>query len=90
MSGWWASGGKAVSLALFFKKFGGEWSYKTCFIICLFFVSFCFGASTWSHANHLRGKGGAGAELAASLHPMEASHSDMQMCSGPQGFRLSK
>lgn len=49
---------KARSLALFFKKFGGEWNYKqVCFI---FLVCFVLEGECIAFANHFREKGGPG------------------------------
>ena len=45
-----------MSLALFFKKFGGQWSYRdVCFLFCV-----VLGQAPVVRANHLREKGGAG------------------------------
>ena len=61
MTGRGSNGGKAVSLALFFKKFGGEWSYKnvyfifvlfSVFLFCFCFVLFLMGGHA-AIANHL-------------------------------------
>lgn len=62
MSGRWSSGGKAVSLALFFKKFGGEWSYKNLW----FLFRFVLEPEHVAMVNHPREKGGAGNRAGSS------------------------
>lgn len=57
MTGRGSNGGKAMSLVLFFRKFGGEWSYKNVyFIFVLFSVFFVVLFLMGGHAaiaNHL-------------------------------------
>lgn len=62
MTGRGSNGGKAMSLVLFFKKFGGEWSYKNVYfifvlfsVILLLLFCFVFDGRTCSHCKSSSG-----------------------------------